>query len=298
MIVTDDTFQKIWAVDGADLLLVPSVKIKTKYSKYFTKHKLPKPKILVNPYPVSPNLAVKDGDFLKRRKMQLDNQNPAPTHVLVPVSGAAVQLEYLQTVIENLSSENTKPYKVTVVAKKAPFTQSFLNVVQFYPQVETKIGSTSDETVAAYEKAFEVDDIPSLEITKPSEQAFKALLTPSQRGGVIFLFSEPVGRQEVDNIKFLKRHLLLPNRIDQNYLNNLLVSHNPKVEEHFLRKVKKWRGLVLPANPHMAVKFIKICRKEGIFQMMLQYKRKRSSEVADTGVIQFWKLIKEELTKA
>jgi len=296
VIVTDDTFQSIWAVDGADFLFVPSEIIKRKYSRYFTSNKLPKPTIVTNPYPVSPFLAEKEEKFLKDRKAQLDPNSTVPTHIVTPISGAAVQLEYLQSILQNLVTDTSKPFSVTIVCKKAPFTTSFLHISKMLPHVTTLSCTTNEETIRWYDEVFAKTPIPSLEITKPSEQAFKALLSPRQRGGIIFLFTDPVGRQEVDNIKFLTRNHLLPTSTERSHLLSCF-SSNTSVPVRLMKKVRKWRGLILPSSPHQAAKFITYCRREQVFSAMLAYEPGKALKNYDQGVPLLWQFVEKELAK-
>ena len=115
-------------------------------------------------------------------------------------------------------------------------------------------------------------------MTKPSEQAFKALISPNQVGGVILLFTNPVGRQEYDNLNFLKRHLLIPSDEDQKTLWRM-----PKTND-ILKKAITWRGLRLPKNPEKSVNFLIWCIKNKIFEQMGKYTNKIQSD----GVKRFW----------
>ena len=77
--------------------------------------------------------------------------------------------------------------------------------------VDLRVGKQDREVVDHYDVLLE-KKIISLEVTKPSEQAFKGLLGTQSRGGVILLFSQPVGSQEYDNLDFLVRHSLVPSK--------------------------------------------------------------------------------------
>jgi len=94
VLVTDDTFQHIWYVDGADLLVVPSNYTKRKYAAYG--RSLGKcERIEVNPYPINPLRMNKLGTVrMADKKSQLNPKSKEPIQVSIPVSGAAVGTLY------------------------------------------------------------------------------------------------------------------------------------------------------------------------------------------------------------
>jgi hypothetical protein len=116
----------------------------------------------------------------------------------------------------------------------------------------------------------------ALEIVKPSEQSFKSLLTPSQRGGVILLLTQAIGKQEQDNLNFLSDHHLLPER-----------------------------AIKLTNNPDQDVKIINWCLNEGVFEKMAKVaclpagrgeeNFREGNELATNGVQQFWKKVDDLL---
>src|SRR5512135_4000 len=88
--VTDDTFQHIWYVDGADLLVVPSEYTRRKYVEY-SQRMGNMPRIEVVPYPLHPRIAEKlDEAELAAKTRQVDPNSAEPIHVSIPISGAAV----------------------------------------------------------------------------------------------------------------------------------------------------------------------------------------------------------------
>jgi len=295
VVVTDDTFHKIWAVDGADTIVVPSQKTKQLLSAYFTQKGFKKPEILVNPYPISPKLIKPSPQILEQRRQQLDPQQKVPTHVIIPVSGAAVQLTNLEIIIKGLTQTSSKSFHPIVVSKQAPFTKSFLQHLKTSKNTTLFIGMTDRETVDLYEEVFAQKPLPALEIVKPSEQAFKALFTPNEVGGVILLFTEPVGRQEVDNQEFLRRHGLIPTQNESVLLEKNLLDPSPAIDEELLAKAKKWRGLILPKNPQAAVVYMQRCRALGLFSQMLRFTQPEDSELRSDGVARFWQIVNQRL---
>ena len=107
----------------------------------------------------------------------------------------------------------------------------------------------------------------------------------------ILLFTEPVGRQEYDNLDFLKRHKLIPNNQDQNTL--LQMKINPEI----LKKASSWRGIRLIRNPIEAANFIYWCLESGIFSRMMRYKPALTkdsfnpNELSPNGVKTFWEKV-------
>jgi len=153
--------------------------------------------------------------------------------------------------------------------------------------------------VDAYDDLFD-EYVLSLEVTKPSEQSFKALLGTRSKGGVILLFSEPVGKQEFDNIDFLQRHFLIPSKETNMRLWKMAdenVTIDDTTEAQLFEKALTWRGVRLPADPHKAANFIWWMTTTGLFSQMLSGSVVARSgnghpdEVGADGVAQFWNLV-------
>jgi hypothetical protein len=159
------------------------------------------------------------------------------------------------------------------------------------PYVKLATSTHDRSTVDNYEQVYK-QQVVSLEITKPSEQAFKALATPSQRGGAILLFSQPIGRQEYDNLHFLRNHGMMPSK----HIHELLWQYAEKQtvihEYELLEDSHQWRALRLPDTPQKASQFILWCHTQGIFSRMIRYKRKnKGTETDANGVEQFWSTV-------
>jgi hypothetical protein len=190
--------------------------------------------------------------------------------------------------IENLRDEK---FIFTVVGGESIYTQDFFNKLRSYPKVQLMIGTNAKETVNYYESLFYQTIRPAVEITKPSEQIFKAILKPYQRGGVILLLTEPVGRQEKDNLSFLVRHDLLPDDKMQNELESLLLTSSNQLPTTYLYRASHWRAIKLPKDPVKAALFTKRLKESGILLSMLSYVSESRAELTSNGVKQIWDTI-------
>ena len=179
--VTDDTAQPIWCIPGADLIFVPSKKTKDELIQYAKLARLPAVNIQVNPYPLSPvfskNLL---GFAYEERQHQANPDSKSAIRVSIPISGAAVGTDFTTQVVEKLHKRSPR-FVFYVVAKYAPFTQNFLKSINRYSFVNLYTSTDDRGVVDLYDRMYH-SNIISLEITKPSEQAFKTLLNPFKRG--------------------------------------------------------------------------------------------------------------------
>jgi hypothetical protein len=295
--VSDDTFQHIWYVDGADLLVVASNFIKRKYAAYGERLGQHVP-IEVIPYPLNPQRSKKlSPREMADKKNQLNPKGKAPIRVSIPISGAAVGMLYFSHLMAALWRKSER-FHFHIVSKDAPFTRNFLSEVGGNPGVDLLVGKKDREVVDLYDDLLDRQVI-SLEVTKPSEQAFKAILGTQTRGGVILLFAEPVGRQEFDNLDFLERHKLIPSREIQKQLWSMAehgVAIEPALRKRILREAGTWRGVRLPWRSQKSADFIWWMLESGIFSRMLTINRAirvkdGSSDILDShGVDDFWDL--------
>lgn len=293
LIVTDDSPQQIWAVDRADIIFVPSHSTAKTIKEYLPFYS--KTVVETISFPVSPRLASRlSDDELLLRENQLDPKKGEDLHISVPVSGAAVQLGYLENVIKSLAQ---KEFVFTVIGQMTNYTASFFEAMKGVPHVQLSAGSTASETVKLYSSAFYQGLRPSVEITKPSEQAFKAILKPSERGGVILLLTAPIGRQERDNLDFLSRHSLLPEIEEQRILDDYLIHDivSQEVKNNIFYKASHWRALKLPENPEKAAHYIKRAKDEGLLYTMLSYIPEVKTDLRSDGVAQVWTRISKML---
>ncbi len=284
--VTDDSPQHIWYVEGADLIVVPSHYTKNKLLQYAKEANLAIVPIIVLPYPISPEFGCRlSKDDYQKRLREVEPKGKEKVQTVVPISGATVGLPYLVALIENLTKSSTR-FFFHVVSKQTAYSEIFLRQIEKNPSVSIK-SSLSDREVVDYYKSVYMENIIGLEITKPSEQSFKTLITPQDRGGSILLFTHPVGQQEYDNLNFMTKHKLMPKSNESDIINKL-------PQNNFISSAINWRALRLPDDPSTASSFIKSCLSQGIFQQMMKYQPSSSQkncfpdELGDDGVKRFW----------
>jgi hypothetical protein len=296
--VTDDSPQSAWYVPNMDLIFVPSEYTKKELEAYAKKNKLGFSKIEVLPYPVNPFLAEKLSDSRFGQKVQqLNKSSDVVVNVALPISGAAVSMDFYKHLINKLNTKS-RSYIFHIVSRLAPFTKSFLNDVKTIENVKIYCSSNDKEVVDLYDQLYK-KEIISLEITKPSEQAFKALLTTEDIGGSLLLFSKPIGRQEYDNLEFMRRHQMLLTKEEQQFLwqkarNSESIS-DASIIELFENK-KHIRGIELPMGSNDTANFIWWCLNEGIFEKMLEQGRgalNTEIETQSNGVELYWKRVNE-----
>ena len=301
--VTDDSPQHIWYVPGADLTLVPSNRTRDQLIAYGKSANLAETNIQINPYPLSPHLngVLPLNDQLSRFN-QLDAKANAPIHLVFPISGAAVGMQFTRKLIDSLYQKSHR-FMAHVVSRNAPFTQKFLYDMNNRPYVSVQTSGSDKQVISLYEELYSQHSV-AIEITKPSEQAFKALISPDKRGGSILFFSNPVGRQEYDNLNFLRRHKLIPLKTDQKRLWNFAKKDellNQEVISELKNKAGRWRGLLLPNGSHAAANFIWWCIRKGILQSMYTCRNIHIAadgpefELRPDGVELFWQKASELL---
>ena len=294
--VTDDSPHHIWYVSGADIIFVPSQRTKEKLLEYGTRNKLAKVAIQVNPYPLSPHLnAVMSHTDQHDRSIQYDPHASSRIHVAFPVSGAAVGTAFMREVIDALYQKSHR-FFAHVISKNAPFTQRFIYQMNNRSYVDVHTSGSDKRVIEMYDKLYS-QEVMGLEITKPSEQAFKALISPDKRGGSILFFSDPVGRQEYDNLDFLRRHHLISSQTDQkkmwNYAQNNEVANTQELKK-LITKAGRWRGLMLPKNSQESATYIWWCIQTGILRAMQSCRNidivgsKHEYELRPNGVDTFW----------
>jgi len=297
VVVTDDSPQKVWAVPGADLIFCPSSTTKNALEAYH--HTLVSTNTttyIASPYMITPSFALTiSGKAHQSRKAACDGASWQPIAVAVPVSGAAVQLEFLLNIIRELSRLSER-FHFEVVSKESLFTIPFLHELAAWPRVTTHRAMWDRMIIEQYEALYR-NIVITAEITKPSEQAFKALLTPKQVGGSILLFSQPIGRQERDNLRFFARHDLIPSTEEQELLwelseKGIVLTSSP--DPQLLEKAKHWRGLRLPTPSSSAAKFITWTLANGVWASMGSFSSfPEDPGLHSDGVARFWKRIAE-----
>ncbi len=295
VVVTDDSPQKVWAVPGADLIFCPSSTTKNALEAYHrTLDPTSRTRYIASPYMITPSFAIAISSAAHQtRKAACDPSSLEPISVAVPVSGAAVQLDFLLNVIADLSRRSER-FHFEVVSKESMFTAQFLHQLAAEPRVTTHVAKWDRMIIEQYEGLYR-NTVITAEITKPSEQAFKALLSPRQVGGSILLFSEPVGRQERDNLAFFRRHDLIPSRVDQELLWELS-EKGATIDSQLLSKAQHWRGLLLPQKSQAAAQFISWTLAKGIWASMGSFfSFPEDPGLHSDGVARFWKRVVELL---
>lgn len=291
--VTDDSPQFIWYVPEADFIFVPSHKTKLALENY-SRGKL-SPKIIVNTYPLSPHLArVLGSKETVNRVEQLSSDTDITTNIIMPISGAAVGLEFDLSLVKFLSNFKFN-YDFCIVSREANFTKNFLKSVSELPNVGVFQAKNLDRVVELYDLAYSMR-VFSLEITKPSEQVFKALLPPNEQGGVILLLTKPVGRQEYDNLDFLRRHGLAPTKFENDILIKSALNNKNLawVEKEYKVIPSCWRAISLPTDARKAAVFVNWAKDEGLFIKMFSCRAdgkkndRHKDELGDLGSKTFW----------
>lgn len=299
VIVTDDSPQQIWYVPGVDRIFVPSHLTKKELQNIGTNSNLSKVEFEVNSYPISPKLAVNLSRLeVKNRQAQLSPSSSRRIETVIPISGAAVGMDYYKRLVEKMKKQSPR-YRFHIVARDSLHTAKFLGQMRRKSGVEIYNSTRDREVVDLYQDVY-LNRVIGLEITKPSEQAFKALYSTKQIGGSVLLFSQPVGRQEYDNLDFMRRHELIP---DQE-TNQLLWSWSIKKLEikdyvdgpALLEKSRHWRGVMIPDQSREAANFIqwlldqKVLSQMGEAHHVLAKDKLAATELSPEGVGRFWEL--------
>lgn len=263
--VTDDSPQYIWYVDTADLIVTPSQETADELIKYGQKEKLKKIDFEVLPYPVlslfSKNL---NESNISIRQNQYNPNKKNPINITVPISGAAVGTDFYIRLMDRLHNYS-KRFNFSVVCRRAPFTKDFIDICQTKKYINLYASENYKEIIYIYNTVY-LKNVISSEITKPSEQSFKALLDNDSVGGSFLFFANPVGRQEYDNLNFLRK--------------NGLMSTN-------------MRGIVLPKDPAKAADQIWELYNNGFLLKTFKKFRpvKNNPDVRDNGSTLFWKTV-------
>ncbi|MDD4937413.1 MAG: hypothetical protein PHX34_00115 [Candidatus Shapirobacteria bacterium] len=263
--ITDDSPQYIWYTDTADLIIAPSLKTAQILQKYGAKEGLKEIPFEVLPYPIIPSfIKTLSPEKLMSRQNQYNPKNIEPINIIIPISGAAVGMNFFTRIIEKLHKLSNR-FVFYVVCRKAPFTQDFIKNIENKSYINIYVSESYQEVVHMYNRIYQ-NNVISSEITKPSEQSFKALLNPDSVGGSFLFFANPVGRQEYDNLIFLKKnHLLSPDS----------------------------RGVILPKGSTNSAKFIyKYYQKGILLDAFKKFKADETNlETKCTGAILFWKAV-------
>jgi hypothetical protein len=294
--VTDDSPQPIWYIYDADELFVPSQYTRKKLLEYAREVHLPEVPIIVSAYPISPLFSEELSMNEKTERIkQVDPTSSAKIHISLPISGAAVGMSFSSKYIKEMHHLSERFY-FHVTSREAAYTTSLIQSLIPLSYVKLYTSPLDMKTVDNYEQVFSQTTI-ALEVSKPSEQAFKTLATPKERGGVIMLFADPVGGQEYDNLHFLRNHGLMPSK-NENKILWQLAKRNEPIPLEFTKKAHHWRALRLPSNHFDAAFFTFWGLKQNLFLTMMHYERAQQSiEVQANGVEQFWHHVVQLLEK-
>jgi len=289
--ITDDSPQILWYVPNADLTFAPSEFTRKTLIAYAKKYNLPKISIKVAPYPISPDLSKKiTKTQLTNRIKQVKYSDKTPLNVMIPISGAAVGMMFYYKLIQQITKMSSKNIVFHVVTKKAPFTIDFINKIKMFENVKIYAAEHDRDVVELYEQIYLHTNI-AIEITKPSEQAFKALTGTDTVGGAILLFASPVGRQEYDNLDFLRRHKLIPDIVTR----GAILNRSEQKTNNYC-----FRGIELPIGSLKASKLFMQLLIHNTFQDMINLNaqcKEDSEEISNQGVKIFWNSVQELLRK-
>lgn len=286
--VTDDSPQHVWYVPGADVIFVPSEETKKELEKYRKFNMLPKVNLVSLPYPISPYLYENLNERQYKVRISQLNAKSKTINVSVPVSGAAAGIDFHIRLSELLHKSDHR-FRFHFVSRSNEYTLPFLkrllnkNYVKVY-------ASVSDRQVVNFYDELYTKQVIAIEITKPSEQAFKALLCAKQRGGATLFFSQTFGRQEKDNLRFLMRNNLIPDKVSQKKLFELS-RENKRFEDDDFEKCYSWRGLVLPVTPEHANQFVLWCFRSGLLKIL----SKNSACLAFSSTELFWREVNHRM---
>jgi len=296
VVITDDSPQRFWMVN-ADILFAPSSYTRDTLVMLYKKDNLIPGKIEIAPYPINPEFCkTLTPEVLYNKTEQLHPKNPQKARICIPVSGAAVQLDFFTELIEELICTDTRKtcgeFTFSIITREGNYTKPFINYFRDNTEVAFHIGANDEQTVQLYDELYHQLNPPSLEITKPSEQAFKALTTPTTIGGPILLLSDPVGRQEFDNLNYLERHGFLPPPKVHEHLTQSMYGNGRNLLKDYKEMAKSWRCLRLPSDPVQAAEFIKNCFSSGILMSMQNYNGyNETNELSPHGVQIIWETI-------
>lgn len=303
--VTDDSPQHVWLVPGADVIFVPSFLTRDSLVQYARQSGIDPPPFVVLPYPIPGELSHPlSATERAARTEQLRPEGETRVRVVVPISGAAAGLPFLSGVMNGLRQRSSR-FGFDIICRIAPYTREFLDA-QGKAGATLLTGTRNHEVIAAYRRLYD-EHVIALELTKPSEQAFKVMVGPQARGGAIVLFAPPVGRQEVDNLDFLTRHQLLPTATQHKALHRLSVKNTPfaQVEESLRTAARGWRSLELPRGAEDAAHFAHWALTSGLLAQMdgcpvpLQRKTPNASvELDPSGVALFWQEVSRRAKEA
>lgn len=262
--VTDDSPQYIWYVDVADSIIVPSQNTADELQKYGRREKLKTVNFSVVPYPINSSLAkILTINQINQRLEQYNPKSEIPINIIIPISGAAVGMGFFIHLTQKLHQLSNR-FIFHIVCRQTFFTQNFIVNMKSKKYINLYTSDNYQNIVDLYDNIYK-NNIIAAEITKPSEQLFKALLRNDSVGGSFLFFAHPVGRQEYDNLDFLNK-------------SNLLSSVG--------------RGVLLPSGSTNSARFINQFFTNGVLYNNFPLLQKTQPKQIDNVAI-FWQEIKK-----
>ncbi len=249
------------------------------------------PEVTVIPYPLDLHLLEPLPEKLFGYRVdQLNPDKDLQMKVLIPAGGSFPQKE----LIERISSSLIHDYQAAQVRLIAKHSEAMADYLRSFELMggEVKTAEADGEVIRLYNEGFRTF-VPSLVITKPSEIHANTYINPQLSGGAIYLFTEPVGDQEVQNLDYLMQQGLIPTDKQSRELTRALRAHDIDVIRHYVDMATSWRGLRLPQDPEAAAAFIVTAKSMGIFEAMMHYETPPylSPELATDGAAQMWQTV-------
>ncbi len=307
--------QCIWPLIDADIIFAPDNQTKklidrelSSWQKKMRRRRNDRrehlPRVTVCAYPQDPTFGLElDHKLREKRENNLSAESQQPIDVLIPLGGGSPGMPFLAKLTDNL--KKLGEFNIDTLFKDANGDQE----TKDYAKAMNNCGaithpvSNNQQLIEAYGNIFRSESVPDVVIVKPGELSNQTMFDPSQVGGAIFLFTEPVGDQEVQNLLFFQSDEggnIIPDEKENQVLIDLILelvqggadiaNDNPQLKS-FQEKAKKWRGLSLPKDPGQAAIFIVGLKKFGIFASMAQFKNdstKSSAAMSTTGSQEFF----------
>lgn len=323
VVITDhfiSRVQCIWPLIDADIIFAPDNQTKglierelISWQKKMRRRRNDRrehlPMVTVCAYPQDPTFGLElDRNLHDKRRNNLSPESQQPIDVLIPLGGGSPGMPFLAKLTDNLIKMGE--FNIDTLFKDANGDQE----TQDYSEAMNNSGAkthpvtNNQQLIEMYGDIFRSESVPDIVIVKPGELSNQVMFNPSLVGGAIFLFVEPVGDQEVQNLLFFQSEeggKVIPDEKENQALIDLIIelmskptdeaNQDPKLKD-FQEKAKRWRGLSLPKDPQQAAIFIVGLKKFGIFASMAQYKNdpsNRSAAMSTSGSKEFFTVLNE-----
>jgi hypothetical protein len=251
--------------------------------------------VATSPYAINPVLATQlSPENMLRRQEQLLPGGSDPVKTLILMGGSAPGQGYLMKLKLALPSQ----FETHVVIKSSPQTAYFESEMRRMGAIIHSAADTNQ--FLSLIPALFTELVPSLVLTKPSEQTVLLHATPDQLGGAVIGLLPAVGDQEIQNVNFVRGHRVLPLKYQQEQM------YLSSIEElkSFYRDALGWRGIELPNSTFDERKdaiaagiFLLKLKESGILFAMSQYKKDEAAHSLSTdGGLNFWRIIYRYVT--